>query len=74
MNVARCVHGDQHVNLIALPERKYATWIGGSILAMLFDGEGQSRHFISEGMWLSKAEYDEHGAVAVHRRWGAGCC
>ena len=41
---------------------------------MLFDGEGQSRHFISEGMWLSKAEYDEHGAVAVHRRWGAGCC
>lgn len=40
-------------------ERRYATWIGGSILASL--GSFQQ-------MWMSKQEYDEHGAGLVHRK------
>ncbi|GJP43367.1 hypothetical protein CLOM_g2840 [Closterium sp. NIES-68] len=40
-------------------ERKFSVWIGGSILASL--GSFQQ-------MWLSKAEYEEHGAAYVHRK------
>ena len=37
-------------------ERRFATWIGGSILASL--GTFQQ-------LWISKAEYEEHGAAIV---------
>ncbi len=40
-------------------ERRFAVWIGGSILASL--GSFQQ-------MWLSKAEYEEHGKGLIHRR------
>lgn len=40
-------------------ERRYATWIGGSILASL--GSFQQ-------MWMSKQEYEEHGPGLVHRK------
>mgnify|MGYP000553484093 FL=1 len=40
-------------------ERKFTTWIGGSILASL--GSFQQ-------MWLSKQEYEEHGAGLIHKR------
>ncbi|MCJ1474134.1 NuA4 histone acetyltransferase subunit [Lambiella insularis] len=40
-------------------ERKYASWIGGSILASL----GTFHQ-----MWISKKEYDEHGAGIVEKR------
>ncbi|KAF2758161.1 actin-like protein-like protein 6A [Pseudovirgaria hyperparasitica] len=40
-------------------ERKYASWIGGSILGSL-----GSFH----QMWISKKEYDEHGANIVEKR------
>ncbi len=40
-------------------ERKFASWIGGSILASL--GTFQQ-------MWVSKAEYEEHGATIVERK------
>jgi actin-related protein 4 len=40
-------------------ERKYAAWIGGSILASL-----GSFH----QLWISKAEYDEHGPGIVEKR------
>lgn len=40
-------------------ERKYAGWIGGSILASL-----GSFH----QMWVSKKEYDEFGAGIVEKR------
>ena len=39
-------------------ERKFATWIGG-ILASL--GSFQQ-------MWMSKQEYEEHGAQLVHKK------
>ena len=40
-------------------ERKYASWIGGSIMASL----GTFHQ-----MWISKKEYDEHGAGIVEKR------
>ena len=47
------------IKVIAPPERKYAVWIGGSILASLstFDD-----------MWVTKEEYDEAGPSIVHRK------
>ncbi|KAK9839462.1 hypothetical protein WJX81_003687 [Elliptochloris bilobata] len=40
-------------------ERRFSVWIGGSILASL--GSFQQ-------MWMSKSEYDEHGAALIHRK------
>jgi len=42
-----------------LAERKFGSWIGGSILASL----GTFHQ-----MWISKKEYDEHGAGIVEKR------
>ena len=47
------------VRIIAPPERKYAVWIGGSILSSLST---------FENMWITKSEYDEAGPSIVHRR------
>lgn len=43
----------------APPERKYSTWIGGSILASLDT---------FRKMWVSHDEYDEDGANIIHRK------
>lgn len=40
-------------------ERRFSVWIGGSILASL--GSFQQ-------MWMSKREYEEHGASLIHRK------
>jgi len=47
------------VNIVAPPERKYSSWIGGSILASLSS---------FQQIWISKEEYDEVGPVIVHRK------
>jgi actin-related protein len=47
------------VKVIASLERKYAVWIGGSILSSLST---------FETMWISKREYDESGPSIVHRK------
>jgi actin-related protein len=43
----------------APPERKYATWIGGSIMASLST---------FQSFWMAKEEYDESGPAIVHRK------
>nr|AIK25770.1 actin I [Uroleptopsis citrina] len=45
--------------VIASPERRFAVWIGGSTLTSLST-------FAS--MWITKEDYDEHGATIVHRK------
>lgn len=40
-------------------ERRFSTWIGGSILGSL--GSFQQ-------MWMSRQEYDEHGAILIERK------
>ncbi len=47
------------VKIVARPERKYSTWIGGSLLA-------SSSTF--QQSWISKKEYDESGPSIVHRK------
>ena len=52
------------IKIIAPPERKYSSWIGGSILASLS----------TFARWISKEEYDEHGPSIVHvKARGTGC-
>jgi actin, other eukaryote len=48
-----------NIKIIAPPHRKYSVWIGGSILSAL----STFQH-----LWLSKQDYEEHGATIVHRR------
>lgn len=47
------------VRIIAPPERKSSTWIGGSILASLS---------IFQNLWISRQEYDESRPSMVHRK------
>lgn len=47
------------VKVVAQPDRKYAVWRGGSTLTSLST-------FAS--MWITKEDYDEHGAGIVHRK------
>eukprot|EP01105_Mastigella_eilhardi_P023908 TRINITY_DN6113_c0_g1_i1.p1 TRINITY_DN6113_c0_g1~~TRINITY_DN6113_c0_g1_i1.p1 ORF type:complete len:1182 (-),score=308.16 TRINITY_DN6113_c0_g1_i1:54-3599(-) len=51
------------VKIIAPPERKYSSWIGGSILASLST---------FQQLWISKEEYDETGPAVVHRKCFGG--
>ena len=47
------------VKVIALPERKYATWIGASILSSLSN---------FQCMWITRAEYKETGESIIHKK------
>jgi len=47
------------VKIVAVPERKYSVWIGGSILGSLAT---------FQQMWVLKQEYDESGPSIVHRK------
>jgi len=51
------------LKVIAPPERKYSSWIGGSILASLST---------FQQMWITKSEYDESGPSIVHRKCVGG--
>ena len=49
----------EEVKVIASPERKYAAWIGGSILSSIST---------FESMWITKYEYEEYGDYTVRRK------
>ena len=49
----------EEINVINSPERKFAVWIGGSILSTISSFESQ---------WITKNEYEEYGATIVHRK------
>jgi actin-related protein len=51
------------VKVVAAPERKYSTWIGGSILASLST---------FQGALITKEEYDESGPSIVDRKCFGG--
>eukprot|EP00927_Polykrikos_kofoidii_P065660 TRINITY_DN61390_c0_g1_i1.p1 TRINITY_DN61390_c0_g1~~TRINITY_DN61390_c0_g1_i1.p1 ORF type:complete len:382 (-),score=56.21 TRINITY_DN61390_c0_g1_i1:173-1318(-) len=50
---------DIKIRISAPPERKFSTWIGGSVLAGLAT---------FKKMWVSKEEYEEDGAPVLHRK------
>jgi actin-like protein 6A len=47
------------VKVLGCSERKFSPWVGGSILSSL--GSFQQ-------MWMSKQEYEEHGAIMIERK------
>ena len=47
------------VRVVQPPERKYSVWIGGSILASLST---------FQQTWVTRREYDEHGASIVRSK------
>jgi len=57
--IKRLAPKDVKIKISAPPERKYSTWIGGSILASLAT---------FRKMWVSHEEYEEDGVNAVHRK------
>jgi len=57
--VKRLAPKEVKIKISAPPERKYSTWIGGSILASLDT---------FRKMWVSHDEYEEDGANVVHRK------
>lgn len=50
---------DIKIRISAPPERKFSTWIGGSILASLST---------FKKMWVAKQEYEEYGPSILHRK------
>jgi actin beta/gamma 1 len=50
---------EQVVSILAMPERKYCVWIGGSVISSLS---------VFKTMWISRQEYDEIGVSVVHRK------
>jgi actin-related protein len=56
------VHQSMKIKVITHPslsERRFSTWIGGSILSSLAT---------FHQLWLSKQEYEEHGAMIIERK------
>ena len=51
----------EEVNVIASNERKYAVWIGGSILSSIST---------FKPMWITKKEYEESGPAIVLKKCG----
>ena len=49
----------EEVRIFSSSERKYAVWIGGSILSSIST---------FESMWITNTEYEESGATIVHRK------
>lgn len=47
-----------HVEVVAVPERRFAAWVGGSVLASLPT---------FQDMWHCKEDYDERGSGIVNR-------
>merc|ERR1719361_1085931 len=52
------------VVVVAPPERKFAAWNGGSIMASLSS---------FQSMWITQDEYNESGPGIVHRKCVGGC-
>ena len=57
--VAKLAPEQRRVRTLAVPERKFSAWIGGSIMASLQ---------MFQEIWISKEEYKECGAMIVNRK------
>ena len=50
---------DTKIKVVAPPQRRYSSWIGGSLVSSLT---------AFQGMWVTRAEYDDAGPSIVHRK------
>jgi len=51
--------GLNYCDVIAIPERKYSTWIGGSILSSIS---------VFQSLWITKEEYEEYGSQLINQK------
>lgn len=58
-DIARMAPSTMRIKIIANPERCFAVWTGGSVLASLSS---------FQNMWIDSAEYDEVGPSIIHRK------
>lgn len=58
VELSRLVPSNVAVNVIAPADRKYAVWRGAAVLA----------DYASFDQWVTKADYDEHGASIMHKK------
>ena len=59
LELSNMVSSKTKVRVVALPDRKYSVWIGGSILASFS---------MFQSMWITKTAYEEYGPNVVHHR------
>ncbi|KAJ5079666.1 actin-7-related [Anaeramoeba ignava] len=59
--LSKVVNNSTDFEIISLPERRYGSWIGGSILGSLST---------FQQIWISKYEYDDCGPKLIHRKCG----
>ncbi len=52
-------HNCGSVNVMAMKERGYATWIGGSVISNLSS---------YQAVWIDRDSYQETGAQIIHQR------
>lgn len=60
MELKKLFPKEREITVVAPPERKYSSWLGGSILS--------SYSNFSREMIVTKAEYEEHGVKIVHQK------
>lgn len=58
-DIARMAPSTMRIKIIANPERCFAVWSGGSVLASLSS---------FQNMWIDASEYDEVGPSIIHRK------
>lgn len=58
-DITRMAPSTMRIKIIANPERIFAVWSGGSVLASLSS---------FQNMWIDAAEYDEVGPSIIHRK------
>lgn len=66
--VQRLAVKDMRIKIFAPPERKYSTWIGGSILAGLSTFRKVSRHTLLRVSICGSSWANKHLDVGQHRR------
>jgi actin, other eukaryote len=59
LEIKKLAPSNSKVKIVAPPERKYSTWIGGSILSSLTT---------FQKCFISKDEYDENGPSLIHNK------
>jgi len=57
--IQQLVPHNTNISIIAHPQRKFAVWHGGSVLAS---------HPDFQSMWVSRQTYDEQGPSILHHK------
>lgn len=59
VNETTKISGLNYCDVIAIPERKYSSWIGGSILSSIS---------VFQSLWITKEDYEENGSYIINQK------